>query len=85
MILPVLADGALTDQLPRALLALVGLIALMWAGAMLILLSLFSERAFEPGRGRVANAVAGLVTLAMAAAARPPPTTVGREAQRPWS
>ena len=72
VILPVLVIGALTTQLPRALLALVGLIALMWAGAMLILLSplhTVAERAFEPGRGPVANAVAGLVTLAMAAAA----------------
>jgi hypothetical protein len=72
VILPVLVIGALTTQLPRALLALVGLMALMWAGAMLILLSplpTMAERAFEPGRRPAANAVAGLVTLAMAAAA----------------
>jgi hypothetical protein len=72
VILPVLVIGALTTQLPRAVLALVGLIALTWAGCALMMLNPLlplAERAFEPGRGPAADAVAGLITLAMAAAA----------------
>jgi hypothetical protein len=72
VILPVLVIGALTTQLPRAVLALVGLIGLVWVGSVLMMLSPLlpiAERAVEPGHQQAAEAVAGLITLAMAAAA----------------
>jgi hypothetical protein len=71
-ILSALVLGALTAQLPGAVFALVGLIGLAWVGSALMMLSplpAVAERAFEAGRRPAADAVTGLVTLALAAAA----------------